>query len=1000
MGNFLDLPKDKSCVYTLQLKTSDTSLHFNPVSGSNIMPTLTNLEEAARIFNRSLQAGGNTSLYEYRNSDLALLWSNVAIEYYDGDPTDPALPVGSTYGKRIALKTYNYNAQQAKAAKFIPHSFSPSLTATLYRPDFDYPALASGQTLKSITETWFYGLNQDFNYLYTDPLQTSPLVKGNESRHFATTLQAYADRASYDYILYLGSFPQLSPVLDFPISIRNFGVLATKVLSLTATPDANGAFQVIQQPTFPSTVPTLQDIPTLRFRLTPSIMPGEHTMVLEYEYETGVHNNPLLYLSNTVPSNLASAGKKTITQKILVVAYVQPTAAHPELTLNAQDYDVAQNDEVPPTVTLGAGYNVPLTWNTTASTTNLVYDSIKLTAIPTDKDVYAKKKLTVTNSTGFDVTDLKIIFRLNETATATKIVTPTFTTVSGAENTTCTSGMTLGIGASCIISFKYQPLASDVSDTFAMTMVYKMGSGQYVMQNSGVSLMPRSPGQLVAVGKTTEPINYKATAGSSIVTRNSYPFNFGTLTLNVVPKPLIFDAASSTYQKLEFKNTQLTKASLLKSYQLYLTKNSLRGYSPLLEAPSSIIPAPGEYRPFNGEDYAIIHKNFYTNGNERVRLEGSKGCLFGDDENNAAIRSHQKGFNSGSIKKCYIIVTLNLNFEYLNKIINKSNGDDMRGTATEIWYYSFNRSSTASAWIHLKGTVLPDTTLASGTYDNINAFENKTISLSTPKLQANENLGSIVGLRVLRSTSATGMNDPYSTSLTTYFDIRPYDPFVTQIATFASGMVNGQYFYFRVVAIRKDTRFVDSVPKRFVGLNANEYLSAPSNSSIVAKVLVPPLNHYYYHNQKIIVEKSLTGGVAYDPYNTAAAKCTNKTKATLKNPATIQYSYELIKLSTWALLVNTPAATNYNGMTQVSHWLGDPIVSIDTKCSAMPGFVAGMSSQMLDSGFAFYVRNSSSPSAFVRQAIGGVPGTLKQNYSSYVDGVVGFATARCMVTLP
>ena len=87
-------------------------------------------------------------------------------------------------------------------------------------------------------------------------------------------------------------------------------------------------------------------------------------------------------------------------------------------------------------------------------------------------------------------------------------------------------------------------------------------------------------------------------------------------------------------------------------------------------------------------------------------------------------------------------------------------------------------------------------------------------------------------------------------------------------------------------------------------------------------------------------------------------------------------------------------------MTQVSHWLGDPIVSIDTKCSAMPGFVAGMSSQMLDSGFAFYVRNSSSPSASVRQAIGGVPGTLKQNYSSYVDGVVGFATARCMVTLP
>jgi hypothetical protein len=87
-------------------------------------------------------------------------------------------------------------------------------------------------------------------------------------------------------------------------------------------------------------------------------------------------------------------------------------------------------------------------------------------------------------------------------------------------------------------------------------------------------------------------------------------------------------------------------------------------------------------------------------------------------------------------------------------------------------------------------------------------------------------------------------------------------------------------------------------------------------------------------------------------------------------------------------------------MTQVSHWLGDPTVSINTKCSAMPGFVANSSSQLLDAGFAFYVRNSSIPAAFVNQAIGGVPGTLKENYSSYVDGVVGFASARCMVSLP
>lgn len=1001
LGNFSGLPKDKSCVYTVQMKTSNRELHFNSDTCVNTLPTLTNQEEALRIFNRSLQTAGGTSLYEYCDNFMNIAWNNIAVDYYDGDATDPALPVGSTYGTRKSLATSNLVAVQTKAAKLFPHSFTPSLTATLYRPGFDYPALATGQTLRSIAETWFYGLNQDFNYLYTDPFLTSPFVRGNESRDFVQTLSAYTNRANYDYILYLGSFPQLSPTLDFPINIQNFGTLPARILSLTATPDASGAFQVINLPTLPTNIATLQNIPTLNFRLSPSAATGEHTMVLDYEYENGAHINPLIYRSSNVASNLATAGKKTMTQKILVVAYIQPTANHPELTLDAQDYEVIQNDGAPPTVSIGSSYNVPLTWNTTAATATLVYDTIKLTATPNANDVYAKKKLTITNNTGFPITDLRILFRVDSSASAARTPPSSFTTVGGAGNTTCVSGATLGIGQNCIITFRYQPTSADVTEAFNMTMVYRMATGQHVMQNSAVSLLPRSPGQLVALSKATEPINYKVSAGSSSVTRDSYPLNFGTLILNTVPRTLLFDASSSTYQKLTFQNTQQTKTSLLLSYQKYLAQNSLKGYSPILPAPTSAIPAAGEYRTFSGEEYAIIHQAFYTNGNERMRLEASKGCLFGDDENDAGIPAHKKGFNSSSARPCFVIVTFNLNFEYLNKVLNIANGDDMRGTAVELWYYSVNRSSTASAWIHLKGTILPDTTTASGIYDNIQSFENRTISLSTPKLTANNaSLGNVTGLRVLRSTSATALNDPYSTALTSYFDIRPYNQSITQMANFAAGMANGQYYYFRVVAIRSDPRFVDSTPPRFVGLNTNEYLSAPSNSSIVAKILVPPVNHYYFHNQKLLVDKALTGGVAYDPFNTAAAKCVNRTQVSLKDPSTVLRSYKLINLSTWTLLLNTPAATNYSAMTRISHWVGDATVSIDTKCSSLPGFVSNTNSQLLDAGFAFYIRNSSNPLAFVNQAVGGVPGSPADNYSSYVHGVTAFASSRCMVELP
>jgi len=266
---------------------------------------------------------------------------------------------------------------------------------------------------------------------------------------------------------------------------------------------------------------------------------------------------------------------------------------------------------------------------------------------------------------------------------------------------------------------------------------------------------------------------------------------------------------------------------------------------------------------------------------------------------------------------------------------------------------------------------------------------------------SNPPVGDIVGLRVLMGTTSTSLNDPYSTGITTYFDIRPYNPAITQYANFVSGLANGTYHYFRVVAIRKDVRFVDtSVPKRFVGLGAGEYLSAASNNATPLKVLVPPLNHYYFHAQKLLVEKNLTGGTAFDPYNTASSKCTTKTKVTIKDPSNIILPYQLIKLSTWSLLLGYPDATTYANMSQISHWVGDNTVSIDSMCSGLPGFTPGSSSQMLSSSSTFYIRNSSNPTFNVNQAVGGVPGTTYSNYMSYVDGSVGYASARCQVALP
>lgn len=988
VGNFAGLPKDNSCVLTVQMKTSDTRRAFNSRSCNTQNPATTNLEEGVRL--TSLDYLGLPELWEFCTSSAnEIRWNNIALTYYDGDASDPTLSPPSSYGRNITHGVYSYRAVQTTPGKLIPNSFTPWLTSTMYRSPINYPQISSlsAQAARTITEKWFYGANEMFYHVKDDSAQTSPLIQADESRDFVQTLSGFSNRSNYDYIYYVGSFPKGSPTVNFTLSIKNFGGAIVKLTNFHVTPD----------PSFTSTnVPSSFPISINASGLVSSNMSfnfatnvaGEHHMTIDYTYESGLHTVPLVYRSNTVASNISSAGKSTISQKILVIGHVQDTNTYPVITLQAEDYDVVSDPGNAPIETIQAPYSVPLTWNTSTPTSNLVFDSIKYTtASPTASDLFAKKRITVTNNTAYPMADLKTIYRLSEAASAVQTVSTSFTAMAGS---TCTSGMTLAPYSSCTILFKYQPNNSASREDFVMSLMYRMGVGQYVIQNTKITLFPRSPAALVADGKATEIINYKASAGSSSISRPSYPLNFGLgNTLNVVPKPFNFVDASGTYKKVQLKNTQTTKASLLLAYYKQTGKVS------------PAVPTVSEYTTYAGEDYVTIYNTKYSDNSDKLILKASKGCLFGDDESNASIPAHKKGFSSTSTKPCYLLTYFNANFEFLNKTIDILNGDDMRGVAIEIWYYSVERSATASVWVHLRGQILPDVSGAIGNNTDVKAFDNKTISFVTQKMQANSpSLGAIVGLRVLMSTSSTGLNDPYSTALTNYFDIKPYDSINPQYADFITGLANSTYYYFRVVAIRKDTRFTDVAPKRFVGLAANEYLSAAGNNVTPLKVLVPPVNHYYFHDKKVVVEKSLFDGVKYDAYLTSSNKCATRTKLTLKDPGNISLSYQLIKNDIWPLLLSTPAATNYSNMTQISHWVGDAKVSIDTMCSGLPGYVANNSSQTLTSSSVFYLRNTSTPSALVNQVIGGIPGTSYSNFRSFVDGTVGFASTRCMVVVP
>jgi hypothetical protein len=987
-GFYAGLPKEKSCVFSLEFKTPDTRRFLNQSICNDLPVASSTTEEAGRLFNRDLESSGGSGLWEYCTYESYVTFNNIRLEYYDGDLSDSSLP----YGTRFALPAFNQGISQNSSAKIIPVAPTPWLGATVYRPTFTVPTLYPGKPGQMMPESWMYGLINTYYFIKDDPSQPSQYVQGDEARDHVPSLASFSNASSHDYVLYLGAFPQNSTIINFPVNLRNFGDGQAKVLSISRsgtgnyTPDLSPA-------SLPTNLSASAFLNPLTFNLQTTTA-GEHSMSLEVTYETGRHLGPLYFTDGSNPTNLGSVGRETRTLRVLILAEVLPTSTYPQLTMTVNDYEVEQNNGSAPTVTLGPAYSAAMTWNQGTPTTVLTYDTVKLTGTPTTEDVYAQKKVTITNSSSFPLNNLFIGYRPDLVSSTTKTVQSSFKTASS----TCTSKMTLAPGASCEMLIKYQPTTVDSTDNFIMTFIYSSGTSRYLMQNVGVQLFPKSPGNLIAVGETLESINYKASPTSSATTRSSYPLFYGSVNLDVVPKPLVFKDGSGTYRKLIIANTQETKASLLLSYHKYLASHSLRGFSPGTPPPNTTIPTPGEYRTVAGEQFAIIFQNDYQDTSPRLRIEASKGCLFGDDELNAAIPAFKKGFNDATVKPCHLISTLNLNFDYLLKTVSVSSGDDMRENAAELWYYSVNRSSTASFWIHFKGSVDPDLTQTAGTFTDHEAFEDKKAAFMTPVLSTvSSGVGELVGLRVLMSTSESTLNSPYNTGITSYVDIRPF-PTTAALAKFTTGLNNGNYHYFRVVGIRKDVRFAFS--SRFIGLNANEYLSASLSNQSVTKLVVPPVNFYYFHNEKLLVEKVLTGGMAYDQFPAASGRCTGRTALALKTPSTVSRPFKLINKVAWDLIMTTPAATTYANYPKVSHWTSENSVTVNSVAAGLPGFVDNMGSQDLTAAKVFYVRNSANYNLPVYQVVGGVPGTNYSDYESYIDGAVGFGSSRCMVTIP
>jgi|GEM_PF-3103328 len=997
IGNFSALYENESCLLTFEAQRNNRFYRSDSYGCSDSQGS--DFTDALRYFSQEALANNPSSLWEPCRSPNNLNMTGLQFDFYDGDNLNPSPGVDATYGARATLSPlYNLNILQSWQAKLMIYNPTPYIGATFYRQGYTMPMLNPGissQTARNITAQWFWGPDQNYTRSLANPAINGSLFQGDKSRSFVPLMSSWADRTNYDYVYFIGNFPQNSGSMVIPISLKNHGGANAKIIQFTST-GLLGSLTPKTSPTIGSLIGANAIMSSITYDLLTST-PGEQKAEFNLVYETGEHFDPLNFNGSQTPTN-ANSSQKTRRIKVLILANVITNNTYPRISISTQDYSVSENIGSPPTVSLnGPVLPQTLSWNITPVTSTIVFDSIKYPNTATTSDIYAQKRVTITNNSGFTISNMAIIFRDTVGSNFPKTLPSSFTTVSN------TCGASLGNGLSCNIILRYLPRSSDLNQTFVMSVLHQIGTGTFAVQNLGISLSPRSAGTVIANGRSATSINYKVTSNSPNITRTSYPLVMGTQQLDVIPKVTKFDqTGNGNFRKIAMININSTKTSFLLAYHLYLTNNNLRGYSSGNKPDSSVVPDLTEYRTVDGLQYAIIHKLKYANNSDRIIVEASKGCLFGDDENNVALAHNEKGFNNATsaANPCLLIFTHNANFEYLTKNILANNGDDMRENATELWYYSYSRSTTASIWLHATGTFNPDTSNMIGSYTNVTAFDTPSINFNIPRLtETTPTVGTITGLRIIMGTSAGVLNSPYDKSLTNYIDI-PYSSGTTysDLLTFTSGLIPSEYRYFRVLAIREHP--LNNSGSKFLNLSSTKYLSLVVNPASILKVLVPPANHHYFHAQKILVMKDLFDGVTYNDFTTTKSKCSNAPSLVVKDPSTFTYKYRLITRFAWNLIKNEPQSTSYLNSDRIAHWIDDPLVDIDQVASTDPSFTPNTSSQVLENSKIFYLRNSSNPSALVNQAVGGVSGANFSYWDSYVDGGTGYASARCMVVLP
>lgn len=1008
-------PVGKDCLLTFEYYTPKRHL-----TSDDVKSAVGALKENSRMSDSSATG------WEYER--VAELGFDFALDAYDGDTTDPAAvgPLASAFGKHIEGKKNSIGATYIQAAKLTLYTPRPMIGSSLFRPGWSTQNVDDEEGVNFligtvIPDSWYFSdyTEQSTGFVGYD----ADFFKGNLTKNFFPHTMTLPTLTDYQLVYYMGSVPT-GTVINGSNTLVNAGRQTANIISAT--------INTIQRPNPISTVQHFNTtLTSATFPLPlgmisaaagPSVSgghavsysfsatdPGVYAAEIVINYKDGSYDSvgpyhlPLPGVDPRVP---------VIRQKkFLVVAEVSNNT--PALKLDIQDYDIATDDVTPAIETPGAitPANMSYFENTTPVHT---FTSIKI-PVPARKDSYLKRRFIFYNSSATaPINEIKLFFRSNGSSLVKDgLQSPTsyYVCMTGSQTNatlaavdssavaqpmctgTCgTTAFNLAPGGSCYIEIRYQPTGSTTTKSVTLTALHKTDTNRYIHRNLDLSFLSQDPAAVSISNRTAQIIR------TGLGTLNSYNIDFGSPIQTANPMVFSYDAVPTGgwNKMLQMLNPTITRASFLKSYQLYykqfidpaVTDAALKQMEPAYPAAYT--------KNVGGILYTLIwQQNYPSSANPRIQVWSNRECLVGDDTG----QWFQKGFTGLT---CKMIPILFADINYINRALNVNLASDMDPNYVRLQYYTSNRVSTAAVTFHFTGNMKPNTSGAAAPnginyYQNVSATsdEGGKVTFKFAEMNpATPALGPIVGYRIYFSPTTSPLNTvfPALTPATPYWDEPVNGTGLYQLTQKNLGV--NKYMYYRIYPIRQFAAYTQS-PNPF-GLSSGKYLSDPSIP--VLPVVIPNANFIYQHIGRYLIERGVNNANLLT-HAQAKTTCSSRSKLTVtQGPSVVQFSYAMIQPPVWNVILGRPDGSNYN-LNDYSLWLDNSLVNIHAKVAAYPEYNPTADLAFLEAPLVFYIKKTGCGiNCPGNTAVGNAFG--QPGYVSYVESTVNFAGSRCYIQLP